>query len=172
MTDAPEPGMKAPSDSCPYICPNVNVRRHASTAQRRMRSHLEELSVHGFEERQWAGVILLQCPLVLVAMRCAQKSARRHPSSHSVGCFLIWVGLHRSASAQKPACRCNPIRRPLTLVILPYTKRAPDAMLHRTAPDAFILGITLTASRSSKTLPFRHPRATGNAHRHLAMSSR
>ena len=180
-----------------------------------MRSHLEGLSVRGFEERQWAGAILSRRPLVLVAMRCAKKSARRLLHHAAPDAFIFGAWTSHSSFVHKSACRCKPLCRLLTLVILPYTKRASDACfiiqrrtysfwgarLHHSAstqkpagrcklihsPLTFVslpytkkcpthasshnvgrvhFWITLTASRSSKTLPSRRRRATGSAHPH------
>lgn len=54
------------------------------------------------------------------------------------GALFLEIRLQRSAFAQKPACRCKPLCRPLSLVILPYTKRASEATLYHAAPGAFI----------------------------------
>ena len=98
-------GMKGLPARCLYACPNVNVQSHASTAQRLMRSHLDDLPAHSFTQRRRAGAIPSRFPVVLVAMPCTKRTPDAMLLCTAPGAFIFGIPLTASRLPRTPSSR-------------------------------------------------------------------
>ena len=90
---------------CLNTCPNVNVQSHASTAQRRTRSHLVDLPARSFTQRRRAGAIPSRFPVVRVAMPCTKRTPDAMLLCTAPGAFIFGIPLTASRLPRTPSSR-------------------------------------------------------------------